>query len=132
MGRDGLFFKFTGVVHPVHQTPTGAILFQGLWACVLILIGNFEQILMMLSVPLVIISAMTVCSIFVFRKTHPDHPRPYRCWGYPVVPVVYMIISGLMLYATIVKRGLYGPLGLGLFILGVPVYYLWKRFYRAD
>lgn len=132
LGRDGLFFRFTGRIHPVHQTPNGAILFQGLWACFLILVGDFGKILMFLSVPLVIISTMTVLSIFVFRRTHKDTPRPYRCWGYPVTPALYVFISCWMLYATILKRGVYGPIGIGIFVLGVPVYYLWRRYYLGQ
>ncbi len=131
LGRDGLFFKFTGQVHPVHQTPTGAIVFQGLWACLLILIGNFGQILKILSVPLVIISTMTVFSIYVFRWKRPDAPRPYRCWGYPVVPAIFVLISLGMLYFYVRIRGIYGPIGIGIFILGVPIYYLWRRYYKA-
>lgn len=127
LSRDGYFFKFAASVHPEHRTPNGAIWFEGLWACVLILIGNFEVILKVLSVPLVIISAMTVFSIFVFRRTHPDTPRPYRCWGYPVVPLIFVVISILMLYAKVLERGMYGPIGIGVFILGIPIYHLWKK-----
>ncbi len=142
LGRDGLFFRFTGVVHPKFQTPSGAIWFQGLWACVLIALGKFEQILILVSVPLVIIASMTVFSIFIFRKKYPDMPRPYRCWGYPVIPIIYIVISLAMLvvkfnqrsqqYLTFETFQLGIPmsyLGLGIFILGVPVYYLWRRFY---
>lgn len=142
LGRDGLFFKFTGDVHPKFQTPTGAIWFQGLWACVLILIGRFDQILMLVSVPLVIISVMTVMAIFVFRKKFPDTPRPYRCWGYPLIPIVYILISFGMLIVKFNQRSddylSFGTfqigipmsyLGFGVFILGIPVYYLWRRFY---
>ncbi|MCB4755429.1 MAG: amino acid permease [Elusimicrobia bacterium] len=127
MGRDGLFFKFAGRVHPVYKTPYGAILFQGFWGCFLILIGDFEKILMILSVPLVVVSTMTILSIYVFRKTHPHHPRPYRCWGYPWIPAVYAFISVWALVATVMRRGWYGPVGLGLFVVGIPVYYFWKR-----
>lgn len=124
MGRDGLFFKFTGKIHPQHNTPGGAILFQGLWACVLIVIGNFSQILSFLSVPLVIIFTMTVASIFVFRIKRPNLDRPYRCWGYPVVPALYVILSCLMIYAKFMSKGWGGLIGIGIFITGIPVYYL--------
>jgi basic amino acid/polyamine antiporter, APA family len=142
LGRDGLFFRFTGKVHPKYQTPSGAILFQGLWACFLILIGNFTQILRLVSVPLVIIATMTVASIFVFRFKRPDQPRPYKCWGYPIVPILYILVSIGMLYVTFQARKQvylsFGPqvpvayLGFLLFVVGVPVYYLWKRFYRTS
>ncbi len=130
MGRDGLFFKFTGVVHEKHGTPSGAIWFEGLWACFLILvIGDFDHMLAFVSVPLVIIGAMTVLSLFVFRWKRPDQPRPYKCWGYPFVPALYVLVAFGMLYAKILQRGIYGPIGIGVFVLGIPVYYLWKKFY---
>jgi APA family basic amino acid/polyamine antiporter len=116
-----------------------------LWACVLILIGNFEQILVLVSVPLVIISTMTVISIFIFRAKFPDVPRPYRCWGYPIIPIIYVLISIGMLYVKFVQRSqtylsFFGHeipipasyLGLGIFIVGVPIYYLWRRFYTLN
>jgi APA family basic amino acid/polyamine antiporter len=144
LGRDGLFFRFTGKVHPVYFTPSGAILFQGLWACVLILWGRFDQILILVSVPLVIISAMTILSLFVFRKKYPDHPRPYRCWGYPIVPFLYVLVSLGMLYVKFVQKTQTNILlwpsdwsvpasycGLAIFVLGVPVFFLWKTYYRA-
>lgn len=141
MGRDGLFFKFAGVVHPKHQTPSGAIWFEGLWASFLILvIGDFDRMLSFVSVPLVIIGTMTVVSVFVFRKKQPDVLRPYRCWGYPVVPALYVIISCCMMYVKFVQRSnefvtidslsLQIPvsyLSLVFFLLGIPVYHLWKR-----
>ncbi len=127
LSRDGYFFDFGSFVHPTYNTPNGAIWFEGVWACGLILIGNFEIILKVLSVPLVIISLMTVLSIFVFRKKQPNLPRPYKCWGYPLTPAVFVVISCLMLYAKILERGIYGPIGILVFVLGIPAYYAWKR-----
>lgn len=145
LGRDGYFFQFAGKIHDKYSTPYGAIFIQGGWACVLILQGNFGQILRFLSVPLVIIGAMTVFSIFVFRWKRPDVERPYRCWGYPIVPLLYCGISIWMLYETFMARldrvslG-WGALsvsvptwlaGVAIFIIGIPVYYLWKRYYPS-
>jgi len=128
LGRDGLFFKFAGKIHPKYQTPSGAVMFQGLWACVLILWGNFSQILSLLSVPLVILSAFTVASVFVFRIKRPEVRRPYRCWGYPIIPALYVIISCLMIYSKWQAKGIQGLYGILIFILGVPVYYFWKTY----
>jgi APA family basic amino acid/polyamine antiporter len=130
ISRDGYFFEFAGKVHPTYGTPSGAIIFQGVWACVLVLIGDFNTILKVMSVPLVIIGTMTVFSIYVFRWKQPNAERPYKCWGYPVLPAVYVLISLFMLYATVEKRGWLGPIGILVFVLGVPVFYLWRRFTR--
>lgn len=146
LGRDGYFFKAAGKIHERFHTPYGAILIQSLWACVLILQGNFEQILMFLSVPLVIIGGMTVFSIFVFRWKRPDVARPYKCWGYPIVPMLYVGISIWMLYEKFLQRLYTVPIGFGaytvdvpawltgvsIFILGVPVYFLWISFVRPN
>jgi len=132
LGRDGLFFRSLGKIHPKYGTPGNAILFQGLWACGLILWGDFSTILRLLSAPLVVIFAMTVISIFVFRVKRPDVPRPYKCWGYPVVPALYVVISCLMIYATFQSKGITGVYGIGIFVLGVPIYYLWKKFYMVN
>ncbi|MCG3205939.1 MAG: Serine/threonine exchanger SteT [Elusimicrobia bacterium] len=146
LARDGYFFKFTAKVHEKFRTPSGAILFSGLWACFLILMGDFKQILRFLSVPLVIIGTMTVFSIFVFRWKKPEINRPYRCWGYPFTPALYVLISIFMLYATFLERRYTMPIGfggfsvdvpvwltgIGIFIMGVPVFYVWRRFRHID
>jgi APA family basic amino acid/polyamine antiporter len=127
MGRDGLFFKFTAAVHPKHGTPSGAILFQGVWACVLITWGDFGEILSLVAVPLVIIFSMTVISIFIFRIKQPNIHRPYRCWGYPAVPAIYVLVSCLMIYSKWLSSGIQGLYGIGVFILGIPLYCGWKH-----
>ena len=130
LGRDGLFLKQLGHVHPKYNTPGNAILFQGIWACVLIAWGDFSKILSLLSAPLVVIFTMTVISVFVFRVKRPNVPRPYKCWGYPYVPALYVFISFLMIWAKFQSKGIQGIYGIGIFILGIPVYYLWKKFYK--
>jgi APA family basic amino acid/polyamine antiporter len=94
----------------------------------------------------VIIGVMTVFSIFVFRWKRPDAPRPYRCWGYPIVPLLYCGISIWMLYETFLNRLDKVAIGIGsfsvalpawftgisIFILGIPIYFLWVRFYRQS
>ncbi len=134
MGRDGLFFKWAGKIHPTYQTPSGAILFESVMGCLFILVGNFGQILSFLSVPLVIIFAMTVCSIFVFRIRRPDLPRPYKCWGYPFVPAFYVIISFLMVYSKFMSKGVQGIIGILVVLGGIPVYYLmlWYKSWRPS
>ena len=135
MARDELFFDFGGKVHETYGTPSGAILFSAVWSCGLILVfgGSFEEILTYLSVPLVIFLCLTVAAIFVLRVRRPNLPRPYRCWGYPWIPALYVGISIWMLVNRIQVRG---PkkvaIGLIVCVLGIPVYYLWKKYYRRS
>jgi APA family basic amino acid/polyamine antiporter len=124
MGRDGLFFKWAGRVHPRFQTPSAAILFESIVGCGFIVWGSFDEILDFLSMALVVMFAMTVSSIFVFRIKLPHQPRPYRCWGYPFVPALYVIVSFLMVYSQFVSKGIVGILGILVVLGGIPVYYL--------
>ncbi len=124
MGRDGLFFKWAGNIHPKYKTPNAAILLEAIVGCAFIAWGSFEQILDLLGVTLAVIWAMTVCSIFVLRVKLPNHPRPYKCWGYPVVPALYIVVSLWMLYSTYVRDGIAGIAGIFVVLGGIPVYYL--------
>ena len=124
MGRDGLFFKWAGIVHPKYQTPSAAIVFESIVGCMFVLWGTFEQILDTLSVTLLIIFVMTVGSFFVFRITRPDHPRPYKCWGYPFVPAFYILVSVWVVYSKFLSDGIYGIKGALIVLAGIPVYYL--------
>jgi basic amino acid/polyamine antiporter, APA family len=129
MGRDGLFFKWAGTVHPKYLTPGAAILFESIVGCEFISWGSFKQILDIVSVALVIIFAMTVCSIFVLRIRRPDQPRPYKCWGYPIVPGFFVIVSVLMVYSKFVSDKFAGIMGVLVVLGGIPVYYvmLWYK-----
>lgn len=146
MSRDGLFFDFGETVHEKYGTPSGAIVFSAIWACGLIVVfgGSFDDILTFLSVPLVIFLCLTVASIFVFRIRRPDLPRPYRCWGYPWVPILYVLISIWMLVSRVKTRWHetvrinlgFGDvetnkviIGLLVCLLGIPVFYLWKTYH---
>jgi basic amino acid/polyamine antiporter, APA family len=129
MGRDGLFFKWAGTIHPKHQTPSAAIVFESIVGCGFILCGSFEQILDIVSVTLVIIFAMTVSSIFVFRIKLPDRARPYKCWGYPLVPALYVIVSVVIF----ISKGMVGVQGIMIILGGIPFYYvmLWYKKWRG-
>jgi len=132
MGRDGLFLGWTGKVHPKYQTPSGAILFESICGCLFILWGNFGQILSFLSAPLVIMFALIVCSIYVFRFKRPEQARPYKCWGYPYVPAFFVVITALMIYSTMVNKGIRGVQGILVLLGGIPIYYLmlWYQAWR--
>jgi len=70
---------------------------------------------------------MTSASVLVLRRTHPEMPRPYRVWGYPLVPMVFVLVAGALLYATLRESPRESGMGLGLIALGLPFYYYWKR-----
>ena len=127
MAKDNLFFKRVGNVHPRFRTPGFSIFIQCVWSCILTLSGSFEQIITYVTFVLIMFYIAAVASLFTLRKKYPDLPRPYKTWGYPVVPFLYIIaLSGLLLN-TLVNKPAEALFGLGIVAIGIPVYFYWKR-----
>ncbi len=127
MARDGLFFKSIGEVHPRFRTPAKAILWQGVWAGVLTLSGTFEQLITFVMFVTISFWIAATSSVFALRKKFPDRPRPYRTWGYPVVPVIFIVASTGILVNTLFERPVESLSGLGFLLLGIPAYYYWRH-----
>jgi len=127
MARDKVFFRGAGRVHPRFGTPHIAIVIQGVWAGLLTLTGSYEQLFTYVTVVNLIFWIAGTASVFRLRKTRPDLPRPYRTWGYPVVPALFIITLSGILLNTLVARPVESAAGAGLTLLGVPVYYFWQR-----
>jgi|SRR5579862_1569892 len=125
--RDGLFFRKFATVHPRHQTPSVAIIVQGLWAGVLLATGSYESLLDYAIFGLWLSYAAMVAGVILLRIQRPDLPRPYRMWGYPITPVLFLLIAGWFLLNTIVTRPVPALLCLLLIAAGVPVYFIWAR-----
>lgn len=127
MARDGLFFRVAGDVDPRRHTPRGALLLQGIWSAVLALSGSYDRLLTYVTFASLAFNALTVAGLFVLRRTRPDEPRPYRTWGYPVTPAVYL--AGAVFFLLYIFAG--DPkdacAGLGLVVLGVPAYLVFRR-----
>jgi basic amino acid/polyamine antiporter, APA family len=127
MARDGLFFPFAARVDPHSATPVAAIVLQGLCAAVMALTGTFEQLLTYIAFALGIFPWMAVLGVILRRHRDPDAARPYRCWGYPLVPVVYLVASaGIMVVAFM---GRPGPslFAIATVLAGIPIYYFGFR-----
>jgi APA family basic amino acid/polyamine antiporter len=124
--NDGLFFERFGFVHPQFETPAFAIAGQGIWACVLAVSGSYEVLFSYSTFTFWVFYGMTVASVIVFRRRLPDAPRPYRMWGYPVTPVVFVAAAACFVANTLVSRP--GPSLVGSLIIlsGVPAYYVWR------
>ena len=125
--RDGLFFQRFADVHPRHQTPSFAILAQGVWAAVLLVSGSYESLLDYAIFAIWLSYGMMVAGVIVLRIKRPDLPRPYRVWGYPVTPVVFVAITCWFLVNMLVTRPTPSLAALVLIASGVPVYLLWTR-----
>ena len=126
MAEDRLFFKSAGQLN-VHGVPAWAIAFQALWACGLTLSGSYGNLLDYVIFAALLFYVLTVASVFVFRRRLPDVPRPYKAWGYPVVPAIYLVVASLIMLSLLAFKPNFTWPGLGLVLLGLPVYLVWKR-----
>lgn len=133
MAQDNLFFKSAAVLHPTYKTPAVALIVQAIWTCVLCLSGTYGQLLNFVIFAAVVFYAVTAVGLFQLRRKRPDIPRPVRAPGYPVLPALYVVLTGLIAIDLLVQDATrtYAMLGLVLVLLGVPVYYAWRRFARA-
>jgi APA family basic amino acid/polyamine antiporter len=126
MARDGHFFRAMGRLGPRSRVPTGALWGQAAWSAVLCLSGTYQSLYEYMVFALLLFFAATGLAVFVLRRRAPDAPRPYRAWGYPVVPVIFVAMS-LAVFASIVAgQPLKSLAGAALLATGVPVYLVWK------
>lgn len=126
MARAGLFFPSVAAVHPVYRTPHVAIGVTCVWAAVLAASGSYEQLFTYVTFASVLFSTLGGVAIFRLRRTHAHLDRPYRVWGYPVVPAVFVAGSALLVVNTLVERPVESLAGLGLVALGLPAYWHWR------
>jgi len=127
MAKDGLFFRKVAHVHPRFRTPGFSILIQAIWASLLTLLGSFEQIFTFAMFMAIVFWIAAAASVFTLRKKKPDLPRPYKTWGYPVVPAVFIIASSGILLNTLLEKPVEALAGILLTALGIPAYLYWKR-----
>jgi basic amino acid/polyamine antiporter, APA family len=125
--RDGLFFRRFGEIQPRFHTPGFAILAQGAWAIVLLLTGSYETLLDYAMFALWLSYGLMIAGVIVLRRRQPDLPRPYRMWGYPVTPVLFLAITAWFLANMLRTRPLPSLASLGLIATGVPVYFWWTQ-----
>jgi basic amino acid/polyamine antiporter, APA family len=125
--RDGLFFHKFAEVHPRHQTPGFAIIAQGVWAAVLLISGSYESLLDYAMFAIWLSYGFMVAGVIVLRIKRPGLDRPYRMWGYPVTPILFLLITAWFLGNMIVTRPVPSLAGLGLILTGVPIYFFWAR-----
>ncbi|HZD92846.1 MAG TPA: amino acid permease, partial [Candidatus Sulfotelmatobacter sp.] len=132
VARDGYFFKALGEVHPRFHTPALAIVVQAIMAIVLLLVGGAFKDLFSLAIFAEWLFYMIAAStIFVFRYREPDLPRPYRTWGYPVVPAVFILVAAALLYYTFMDNLRNSFVGTLVILAGVPVYLYFAARKRA-
>ncbi len=127
MARDNLFFRRAGTLDPVHHTPVFALAIQCVWTILLTLSGQYSDLLDYVIFAVLLFYILTIGGLFRLRRTRPDMERPYRAVGYPVLPALYMLVAGVIEILLLVNKPAFTVRGLILVLLGVPVYFLWRR-----
>jgi len=126
MSRDGLFFKSVGKLHPRFKTPAAGLLVQAAWATVLCISGSYSQLLDYIIFAVLVFYILTIVGLFVLRFKRPDAPRPYKAFGYPVLPAVYVVLASWICVVLLRYKPQYTWPGLVLVLLGIPVYLFWS------
>jgi APA family basic amino acid/polyamine antiporter len=127
MAQDGVFFPSLARIHPRYLTPSTCIVAQGAWASLLTFSGTYEQLYTYVVFAVVLFHAATGAAVIVLRKTRPDLPRPYRTWGYPVVPLLFVLCSLALAANTLLEKPVESLIGLGILGLGLPAFLWWRR-----
>jgi basic amino acid/polyamine antiporter, APA family len=127
MARDGLFFKKVGEINR-KGVPGFAIVIQGIWAVLLCLSGTYSNLLDYVIFAVLIFFALTILAIFVLRTKRPEIPRPYKAFGYPVIPAIYILTTTFIMVILLIYKPDYTFPGLIIVLLGIPVFYIWRRF----
>ncbi|HVH89657.1 MAG TPA: amino acid permease [Terriglobales bacterium] len=125
--RDGIFFRKFAEVHPRYQTPSFAILAQAIWAAVLVVTGSYETLVDYAMFATWLFYGLMVAGVIVLRRTQPDLERPYRMWGYPVTPVLFVTVTCWFLINMLKTRPIPSLAGLLLVVSGIPIYLFWAR-----
>ena len=127
MAREGYFFRKIGGLNSRHETPGPSIILLGLWSCVLLLSGQYKELYTLVIFPSWILYGMSAASVIVLRRNAPAMPRPYRVWGYPIVPSIFVLVTMVLLYATLRESPRESGLGLVIIAIGWPFYRHWSR-----
>ncbi|MEX2232736.1 MAG: amino acid permease [Cyclobacteriaceae bacterium] len=127
MAKEGVFFKSAAYIHPKYNTPSKAIFIQAVWASLLVFSGSFDQLTDMLIFASFIFYGATALGVFILRIRMPDAPRPYKAWGYPVVPAIFIIFCVALIIITMIGKPREALIGLGLMASGVPFYWYWNN-----
>lgn len=127
MARDRLFFKKISEVHPRFLTPHFSILAIGAWSLILSLSGTFEELFTYVIFGQWIFFGLCAASVFILRKKRPDLPRPYRTFGYPITPIIFILAAAVISINTLVNEFWNAMAGLLIIGLGIPAYLFWRR-----
>jgi basic amino acid/polyamine antiporter, APA family len=126
MARDGVFFAKAGHISKKTSVPVWALGVQGVWTALLTLTGSYNQLLDYVIFAALVFYVLTMVALFRLRSTQPDLERPYKAFGYPVIPGLYMLSALFIAVILLFAKPNYSFAGLVIVLLGIPVYYVWR------
>jgi APA family basic amino acid/polyamine antiporter len=129
MAREGQFFPWAARLHPRYATPNTSLVVQGVWSALLALSGTYLQLITYMVFVSFLFYALSCAAVMVLRRREPGMARPYRAWGYPVTPVVFIFFSAYLILNTIVEAPSAAAIGAALLLAGLPVYWYCRRRY---
>jgi APA family basic amino acid/polyamine antiporter len=127
MAKDNLFFKKTGTLNK-NSVPGFALIVQAVWASLLCLSGTYGNLLDYVIFAVLIFYILTIIGLFVLRKKRPEANRPYKAWGYPVLPALYILCAAAISIDLLIFKPIYTWPGMVIVLMGIPVYFVWKKF----
>jgi len=127
MARDGHFFAVAERIHSVFHTPSGAVIFQGCVAILLVLTGTYQELYSFVIFAIWLFLALTAVALIRLRTKEPDLPRPFRVWGYPWTPVLFGVAACAIAINLWLVRPIRSSMGLAIMLLGIPFFYYWRR-----
>jgi basic amino acid/polyamine antiporter, APA family len=126
MAKDGLFFRGAGKLHPKYKTPVVSLMVQMVWICILCVSGSYGQLLDYVVFAVLVFYILTIAALFVLRFKRPNADRPYRAFGYPVLPAIYIAMAVFIDIVLLLYKPQFTWPGLIIVLLGIPVYYAWR------
>lgn len=127
MARDGQFLSAAAHVHPTFRTPVVAIIAQSIWSAVLVLAGTFDQLLLYTGFAVTLFAGTAVAALFVLRRKNHDSLHPFRTWGYPVAPAVFVAVSVAMVVNYVWRQPIESGVGILCIVAGIPLYWMFKK-----
>jgi APA family basic amino acid/polyamine antiporter len=127
MSSEKIFFRSFAKVHRTFRTPIPSLVGQGLWSCILVLSGTFDQLITYVIFASWIFYAMAAGAVIILRKKSPESPRAYKTWGYPFTPIIFILFSLYLVIDTLIENPRDALIGFGIILLGLPAYFYWNR-----
>ena len=131
MAKDGLFFKKAGELNR-HNVPAFAIWIQAIWGGLLCFSGTYNDLITYATFASMLFYIVTIAGLFVLRKREPDTPRPYKAWGYPVLPAFYILVAGAICVNLVIMDTRNSGLGLVIVAIGIPVYFIQRAIKKKN